>query len=85
MRIRNDAHGYADLATDSSVGFGKVAKLDVGPIGLLSFGGCKSWITTSVELCSSMVAEINPVTICEEDRTILFYVQEDQTRGFAHR
>jgi FkbM family methyltransferase len=40
-------------------------------------------IGRSLELYPSMVTEINPVAVCEEDSTILFHVQEDQT-GASH-
>jgi len=38
-------------------------------------------IGKSLELYPSMVTEINPVAVSEEDSTILFYFQEDQTGG----
>jgi len=40
-------------------------------------------IGKSLELYPSMVTEINPVAVCEEDSTIFFHVQEDQT-GASH-
>jgi len=40
-------------------------------------------IGKSLELYPSMVTEINSVAVCEEDSTILFHVQEDQT-GASH-
>ena len=40
-------------------------------------------IRKSLELYPSMVVEINPVAVCEEDSTVLFHVQEDQT-GASH-
>jgi FkbM family methyltransferase len=38
-------------------------------------------IRRSLELYPSMMAEINPVAVCEEDSTIRFHVQEYQTGG----
>jgi hypothetical protein len=38
-------------------------------------------IGKSLVLYPSMVTEINPVAVCEEDSTILFHVQEKQTGG----
>ena len=40
-------------------------------------------IGKSLELYPSMVTEINPVVVCEEDSTIVFHFQEDQT-GVSH-
>jgi FkbM family methyltransferase len=40
-------------------------------------------IRKSLELYPSMVAEVNPVAVCEADSTVLFHVQEDQT-GVSH-
>jgi FkbM family methyltransferase len=40
-------------------------------------------IRKSLELYPSMVTDINPVAVCDDDSTILFHLQEDQT-GASH-